>query len=155
MKCAVFFALFLFSCVVRFCASTNEITNCPICFDQFEEDVCVPKFLKCCCTICAECIRRMDRRFDGSFTCPLCRSGDNSTPRRLMDGPHFGGTLADVNILYRTNQWAFPAQPSPIEPPTERLSEPVTNGPIVTATNTPDLSLDLTEGKSNFYSYII
>ena len=54
-------------------AETDDITQCPVCFEEYREDPGdnVPRLLPCTHTVCEKCIVKL--LWNKSLTCPECR----------------------------------------------------------------------------------
>ena len=52
---------------------TPDCTDCPVCFDAYEENGDhVPRILQCFHAVCEKCVKRLIH--DGSLECPECRA---------------------------------------------------------------------------------
>ena len=72
-----------------------DITECPVCFEEFED----PKLLPCNHTLCLECLENV--RKEKSLTCPMCNSKHDVADRGVVafsDNPHVTQLIANRKV---------------------------------------------------------
>ena len=55
----------------------DDLTNCPVCFEEYSEDDNIPRILPCHCTLCHKCIEKL-MKYDG-LECPQDRQKHAAT----------------------------------------------------------------------------
>ena len=72
-----------------------DITECPVCFEEFED----PKLLPCNHTLCLECLENV--RKEKSLTCPMCNSKHDVPDTGVVafsDNPHVTQLIANRKV---------------------------------------------------------
>ena len=72
-----------------------DITECPICFEEFES----PKLLPCNHTLCLGCLGNV--RKEKSLTCPMCNSKHDVPDEGVVafsDNPHVTQLIANRKV---------------------------------------------------------
>ncbi len=55
------------------CSDADDLTNCPVCFEEYDLHKRLPRMLLCVHTLCQECLATLIETTPGRIQCPECR----------------------------------------------------------------------------------